>query len=123
MEAYGKAVALYQGDFLPEDPFLEWAAPVRDNLRTRYLRALEDGAELAESAGDRDRALAFQEKLFSADACNEKACCWLMTRYVSDKQRGKAVRTYEQCERALSRDLDLEPGEQTQRLYRSIIGG
>jgi ATP/maltotriose-dependent transcriptional regulator MalT/DNA-binding SARP family transcriptional activator len=123
MEEYGKAVALYRGDFLPEDPFLEWASPVRDSLRARYLRALEDGAKLAESAGDRDRALAFQEKLFSADACNEKACCWLMTRYLSDKQRGKAVRTYEQCERALSRDLDLEPGEQTKRLFRSIIGG
>jgi ATP/maltotriose-dependent transcriptional regulator MalT/DNA-binding SARP family transcriptional activator len=123
MEAYEKAVALYRGDFLPEEPFLEWAIPVRDRLRARYLRALEDGAGLAESAGDRDRTLAFREKLFSADACNEKACCWLMARYLSDKQRGKAVRTYEQCERALSRELDLEPDEQTKRLYRSIIGG
>ncbi len=96
---------------------------MRDRLRIRYLRALEDAARIAESSGDRDRALRFREKMFSADPCNEKACCWLMMRYQSDARRGEAIRTYEQCERAMSRDLDLEPAEQTKKLYRRVIGG
>ncbi len=120
---YEKAFDLYEGDFLPEDLYSDWAAPMRDRLRIRYLRALEDAAVIAESSGDRDRTLRFYERMFSADPCNEKACCWLMTRYHSDARRGEAIRTYERCERALSRDVDLEPEEQTKKLYRRIIGG
>ncbi len=123
VEEYEKAFDLYEGEFLPEDLYSDWAAPVRDRLRIRYLRALEEAAGIAESSGDRDRALRFTEKMFSADPCNEKACCWLMTRYQSDVRRGEAIRTYERCERAMNRDLDLEPEEQTKRLYRRIIGG
>ena len=120
---YEKAFDLYAGDFLPEDIYTDWASPVRDHLRIRYLRALEDAAGIAESSGDRDRALRFYEKMFSADPCNEKACCWLMTRYHSDARRREAVRTYERCERALSKDVDLEPDEQTKKLYRRILEG
>jgi ATP/maltotriose-dependent transcriptional regulator MalT/DNA-binding SARP family transcriptional activator len=120
---YEKAFDLYEGDFLPEDLYSDWAAPMRDRLRIRYLRALEDAAMLAESSGDRDRTLRFYERMFSEDPCNEKACCWLMTRYHSDTRRGEAVRTYERCERAMNLDLDLEPDENTKKLYRRIIGG
>jgi DNA-binding SARP family transcriptional activator len=120
---YEKAFDLYAGDFLPEDIYSDWAAPMRDNLRIRYLRALEDAAGIADSSGDRDRALRFYEKMFIADPCNEKACCWLMMRYQSDDRRREAVRTYERCERALSRDVDLEPDEQTKKLYRRILEG
>jgi len=120
---YEKAFDLYAGDFLPEDIYSDWATPVRDHLRIRYLRALEDAAGIAESSGDRDRALRFYEKMFIADPCNEKACCWLMMRYQSDDRRREAVRTYERCERALCRDVDLEPDEQTKKLYRRILEG
>jgi DNA-binding SARP family transcriptional activator len=118
---YENAIALYQGDFLPENLYNDWATHMRDRLRISYLRALEDAAGLAESSGDIDRALRFNEKLFLADPCHEKACCWLMTRYRSDTRRGEAIRTYERCERALSRELDLEPEEKTKKLYRSFI--
>jgi len=123
LEEYEKAFDLYEGDFLPEDLYSDWAAPMRDRLRIRYLRALEDAAAIAESSGDRDRTLRFYEKMFSADPCNEKACCWLMVQYHSDARRGEAIRTYERCERAMNRDLDLEPDEETKKLYRRIIGG
>jgi len=123
VEEYEKAFELYEGDFLPEDLYSDWAAPMRDSLRIRYLRALEDAAMIAESSGDRDRTLRFYERMFSADPCNEKACCWLMQRYHSDARRGEAIRTYERCERAMNKDLDLEPDEQTKQLYRRIIGG
>ena len=123
MDEYEKAIDLYKGDFLPDDLYSDWAAPMRERLRVRYVRSLEDAAAIAESSGDRDRALRFYEKMFSNDPCSEKACCWLMARYQSDARRSEAIRTYERCERALSRDLDLEPEARTKKLYRSIIGG
>jgi len=120
---YAQAFSLYRGDFLPEDLSLEWTTPVRDRLRILFLRGLEESAALAESTGDWDRALALQEKVFLADPCREKSCRWLMARYLTDGRRSDAIRVYERCERALCTELDLEPADDTKKVYRSIIGG
>ena len=123
LQEYERALMLYQGDFLNEDLYCEWSTGLRDHLRTSYLRVLEEAGELAESAGDRDKALQFFEKMFLSEPSNEKACQWLMAHYHSLGRRSEAVRVYERCERALSHDMDLEPDMRTKRLYRSIIGG
>jgi len=120
---YEKAFSVYHGDFLPDDLYAEWANSMRDRLRLLYFKALQDAAELAENMGGKDKAASFTDKIFSADPCNEAACRRLMTRHLSNGLRGEAIRTYEQCERALRRELDLEPEERTKKLYRSIIGG
>jgi DNA-binding SARP family transcriptional activator len=96
---------------------------MRDQLRVLYLGALADAAALAEASGDRSAALKFHEQLFLADPCNEKSCCWLMMRYQSEGRRNDAIRSYERCELALQRDLELEPEKTTKQLYRSILGG
>lgn len=119
---YEQALSLYGGDFLPQDLYEEWSSPVRDDLRSRYLHALERAGELADALGETPRAAALQERLFSEDPCNEKACRWLMTRAITDGRRGEAIRTYERCQLALRRELDIEPDEKTRRLFRSIIG-
>jgi LuxR family maltose regulon positive regulatory protein len=123
LKEYEQSVALYQGDFLPEDLYHDWAAETRDRLRAHYLRTLEEAGNLAESLGEKGRAQQFFEKMFLADPCSEKTCRWLMTRYLSVGRRSEAVRAYERCERALDTDMGLEPEEKTKKLYRSIIGG
>jgi DNA-binding SARP family transcriptional activator len=123
LDEYDKAFALYQGDFLPDDIYQDWAAPLRDSLRDRCFRALETAAALAEKSGDSGRALQCHEKLFHLDTCNEQSCCWLMLRYQSDGKRSDAIRAYERCERALANVMDMEPAEETKKVYRSIIEG
>ncbi len=121
LEEYERAIGLYEGDFLADDAYCDWSAPLRDRLRADYLRALEGAGRLAEAVGDRDKALGFYERMFQTEPASEKACRWLIARYLSLDRRTDAVRTYERCERALSRELDLEPEEKTKKLYRSII--
>jgi ATP/maltotriose-dependent transcriptional regulator MalT/DNA-binding SARP family transcriptional activator len=123
LEEYAQALMLYQGEYLPEDLSADWSSQTRDRLRMRYHQALENMASTAETAGDHERSLSAYERLFLDDPCNEKACCWLMLRLLSDGRRSEAIRVYERCERALSRELDLEPEEETRKIYRSIIGG
>jgi LuxR family maltose regulon positive regulatory protein len=120
---YEQAIELYQGDFLPEDLYHDWAAETRERLRGHYLRTLEDAGDLAESLGEKKRAQQFFEKMLLADPCSERACRWLMTRYLSLGRRGEAIRVYERCERALVTEMELEPEEKTKKLYRSILGG
>jgi DNA-binding SARP family transcriptional activator len=117
------ALAIYQGDFLPDDAYNDWAVDARERLRTHYHKALEDAGEIAELLEDRGKAAYFYDLRFSSDPCNEKSCRWLMAWHLANGHRSEAVRVYERCERALSRDLDTEPEEQTRKVYRRIIGG
>ena len=123
LEAYESTLAIYQGDFLPHDACQDWAGDARERLRAHYHKALEDAGELAELLKDRKRSAHFHGLRFSSDPCNEKSCRWLMSWHVANGHRSEAVRTYERCERALSRDLDMEPDEQTRKIFQRIIGG
>ncbi len=123
VEEYEKAFALYRGDFLPEDLYEDWAAEARDRIRLVYFKASEDAAEISDSLGDKSKTALLYEKLFHADPCNEKACRWLMSWHLAAGQRSEAIRIFERCQRALSKELDVEPDAKTKSLYRSIIGG
>ena len=52
------AARSYRGDFLEEDPYEDWAAPLRDEARTTYIAVVRALAEAATRAGDVDDAVA-----------------------------------------------------------------
>ncbi len=123
LASYERAVELYAGDLLPGDPYEEWTAAPREQMRSLFTEAIDHAAEAREALGDRSRSLAFYERMFTFDPCHDKACRWLMQRYSAEGERNKAVRVYERHELAVRRELDMEPDEMTKRVYRSIIGG
>lgn len=123
VQEYESALSLYQGDFLCEDMYEDWAAPVRDRFRNLYHEALEDAAALCESLEERNKTAEFYEKLFLSDQCNETACRWLMQWHISCGNRDEAVKTYDRCRLELMKELDAEPEALTKKLYRGIIGG
>jgi len=51
-----RAIALYRGDYLADEPDAPWADDLRETLRERYLAALQDLAGLYLDAGDWDAA-------------------------------------------------------------------
>ena len=123
IEEYDKAFKLYRGDFLPDDLYDDWASTGREQLRAQYFAALKSMARIAESSGDMVKAADAYSRLFQADESNEEACRWIMSHYLAAGDRTEALRTYERCQLALRRALDMEPEEQTKKLHRSIIGG
>jgi LuxR family maltose regulon positive regulatory protein len=120
---YDQAFSLYRGDLLPGDLFHDWARSTHDHLRTLHIEMLKHAADLKDSPEDRDTASALYAKMFFLDPCDEKACRWLMAHHLAAGQRGEAMRIYERCQLALRKELDIEPDDQTRRLYRTIIGG
>jgi LuxR family maltose regulon positive regulatory protein len=119
---YDQAFSLYHGDILPGDTYHDWTHSHREHIRKIHTDMLTHAAVLTDAQDDTDRAFAYYDRMFSLDPCNEKACRWLMAWHAAAGQRSDAVRLFERCQLALRKELDIEPDEQTRKVYRSIIG-
>ena len=86
------AVAAYRGDAFEEDPYAEWAWPVREEARAAYAEALHRLLGLQREAGAHDDALATARLVLSLDAYDEaahRACVELLT---GERRHGEAER-------------------------------
>ncbi|MBI3929541.1 MAG: AAA family ATPase [Armatimonadetes bacterium] len=118
-----RACNLYQGDFLADFPYCDWAEPDRQRLRALYL---ETGQRLAEGMAERGRAeeaLAIAHEMLTRDPCWEQAYQVLIRVYGRTGRGFLAARAYEQCVQALGEELGVEPCEQTDALYQEAITG
>jgi predicted ATPase/DNA-binding SARP family transcriptional activator len=119
----GRAVALYTGDLLPEDPYEDWAAARREGLRASYLTLLTRFSELHEARGELALALAVREKLLRADPLDEAAHVGLMRLHAHMGNRHLALRQYSRLQMLLERELGAPPDPETQNLAKSIREG
>jgi ATP/maltotriose-dependent transcriptional regulator MalT/DNA-binding SARP family transcriptional activator len=117
---YKKAIALYGGDFLPEEPYLAWAEKRREELRLTYLELLERVSRFYEQQGTLGRAIEYCKKAIQADPLLEPTYRRLMTLYTRRGMRAEALRTYEACRKALARELDTEPDAVTTAIFKKI---
>jgi DNA-binding SARP family transcriptional activator/predicted ATPase len=124
-----KAIALYRGPFLEgfsggDSPaFDDWALGVREQLAHQFSVALQALAEQYERRGEYARACEVARRRVAQAPWQEQAHQSLMRLLALSGQRGEALAQYEACCRALREELDVEPGEETQRLYDSIQSG
>ena len=84
------AEAAYAGDFLEEDPYEDWAATLREEVRAAYIavtRLLADGAA---ADGDADIAIRYYLRILERDAYDEAAHIGL----VAAGRHGEARRRY-----------------------------
>jgi DNA-binding SARP family transcriptional activator len=120
MHTYREALALYQGDFLPEDCYDDWTGHIRARLHEARLSALDRLGRLALAQGDLLSASEYCRQLLALDTCREDAHQRLMHCYALLGLRTQALRQYEHCVTALREDLGLAPLPETTRLYQQI---
>src|SRR5690606_33707455 len=123
MSAYGVAEELYQGDFLEEDLYEEWAAAQRERLRATYLRIADQLAAHFVTQHKYTSVTAIAQKALRYDPYYEAAHRYLMHCFMAQGQRHLAVRQYQICRDLLAKELDLQPSPETVRLYEQIRGG
>ena len=122
-EEYERALALYAGDLLAEDPYEEWAAGRREQLRGLRQELLSRLACAHESRGEFERGAAALRELLALDPSDEDAHRRLMRLYALAGDRRRALRQYRQCVEDLRRELDAEPERATAELYEQIAAG
>jgi ATP/maltotriose-dependent transcriptional regulator MalT/two-component SAPR family response regulator len=116
-----RAVALYQGDFLPEAQQV-WCVPIRETLWEMHIEALTGVGQCHEARGESEEAIRWYRRGLEIDELREDIHRRIMQCYISAGQRASALAQYHRCREALKREMNAEPSEETNLLYVQIAG-
>ncbi len=111
---------IYQGDFLFENCADSQIASTRDQFRETYLQSGNRLAELLFTASQWDDAMRICHDLLAIDPCNEPAFRSLMRCHAARGNRSAVHSVFQRCTAALREDLDVEPSEETIKLYKQL---
>ncbi|MEZ5444798.1 MAG: BTAD domain-containing putative transcriptional regulator [Gammaproteobacteria bacterium] len=120
MQEYGVAESLYQGRFMEDDLYADWADSQRQYLEQAYLEVASHLSALYFERGAPTAAVALCQKVLNFDPCYENAHRQLMLCYIAQGQRYLAVRQFHLCDAALRSRSGLTPSDETIALYRRI---
>lgn len=88
------AEAAYAGDFLEEDLYADWAAPLREEARLAYIAVGHALATLASADGELDDAARYLLRVLERDPYDEQAHLALVETLVRAGHHGEARRCY-----------------------------
>lgn len=120
LAACHEAMALYQGDFLEDDPYADWALICREQFRELYLGVLKQTSVLLERSGRREEAIGLCRRALQVDRGREEFHRDLMRLFLATGRRDEALRQYQTCRRILRRELGTVPAPETEALFRSL---
>jgi DNA-binding SARP family transcriptional activator len=117
---YEIASNLYQGDFLSDEPYEDWAVNTRERLRVIFLDMLDRLSQIYFSQGSYTTSAALCQRILECDNCREDATCRLMRCYCRIGQHNLALRQYQAIVEALRTELDVAPESTTTELAERI---
>jgi DNA-binding SARP family transcriptional activator len=117
---YERALGLYQGDFLADDPYEEWPGVAREHLLLAYLDVLDRLSGLYFGQHQYGACVALCRLLVARDPCREDGHRRLMRCFARQGQPHLALRQYQACADALARDLGVDPDPATVELAERI---
>lgn len=123
LDEFDQVIALYEGDFLPEDLYEDWAQKRRTRLQRMYCWLLENAAQIAIEGAMGTRACDYLQTLLEHNRTDEPAHHQLMLVYARLGRRSDALRQFQFLCEALHEDLHASPMPETVGLYRTIQEG
>jgi DNA-binding SARP family transcriptional activator len=120
--AYERAVALYQGDLLADDPYEDWPQLAREQLLLTYLDVLDRLSGCYFGQHQYGACVALCRQLVARDPCREDAHRRLMRCHSRQGQPHLALRQYQACVDALHQELLVDPEPATADLARQLRG-
>ncbi len=116
-----EALALYGGDYLPDDVYSDWTSARRLELRSDHQALMLHLSALCGARGELAEAEQQLHAVLAADPCREEAAQRLMALLAADERHGEAARVYHALEAALRDDLALAPAPETTDLYQRLL--
>jgi DNA-binding SARP family transcriptional activator len=115
-----RAVALYQGEFLPFTN-AEWAIGLRTALQETYLEALVGLANAARARRDHSAAIGVLKRALEIDPYREDIHRNILTCHAEQGERGLVLEHLENLRQLLHRDLGVSPSEETLSLVVNLL--
>lgn len=121
-----KSIQIYKGEFLEgfgsqnSLEFDEWLTQKREEYRRMMVSGLSTLADYYETLGDYPQTLVHVFRLVDMEPWQEKGRRQLMRLLSYSGERGAAVQYYEKYRADLSKELGVEPAEETQKLYELL---
>ena len=108
-ERLERALALYRGDFLADEPYAEWAFAERERLRALVEKPLRGLAELRLRANDLDTAIGYMERLGDMEPFDSDIQRQLITLLLAQGRRSRAIRQYQTFQMRMVRGFGEAP--------------
>jgi len=105
---YRRALSLYRGPFL-EACYMDWALERRERLEQAVLAGGHRLAQIALDAGRLAEALEHAHRALEVDPCHQESHLIAMQAHIAEGRPEEAVRQFDRCEKALRRELGMDP--------------
>ncbi len=122
VRAYEASVALYRGDFT-QGSYDPWVDEQRSYYKEQFLNALEAMANIAMKGEEWSRALQLAHSILHEDPFREDIHSLVMRAHVKLGNRSAAREQYETLKRLLQKELGVEPGAETRKIYKDLMSG
>jgi DNA-binding SARP family transcriptional activator len=103
-----QAERLYQGDFLEEESYVDWAVDCREEALDAAQSTLRQLADAETSRGDDEAALGYLRRLLERDSYDEQAWIELIKALMRLRRHGEARRQHARYSREMA-ELDVAP--------------
>ncbi len=117
------AANLYQGSYLLEELYSEWATQRRDALQRAWAGLLLKLSQIFVERKEFVNAIETLDRLRSTDPGNETALQRLMILLTQLDRRGEALQVYQRYAEMLRRDDESDPLPETVELYEKLCKG
>jgi len=117
--AFQQAVVLYEGSFLPNRIYVDWASTERERLQMLALSGYLSLAEL-QLEQQPNESIRLSEKALNIDQTWEEAYRIQMMAHMIKGNRPQVIKTYQRCKEILEKEFGIAPLPATKQLYNTI---
>jgi DNA-binding SARP family transcriptional activator len=112
--------SLYRGHFFDEAELPSWALPMRDRLRSRFIRSVDALGQRLERGDRPEVAIALYRAALEHDNLAEEIYQRLIACHVGRGENAQALNAYRRCRELLSLVLGLRPSSRTEALIAGL---
>lgn len=121
LDRYQKALALYQGDFLAELAYKDWAIAERERLRESFITlSIHTARLLTDLEIDIPEAVRILRRALATDPYREELHHALMSHLIKAGHHAEAARQYQLLVKMLDEEFGLPPSPDTQALFSTM---
>ena len=115
-----KIFSLYQNVFLSQLTDRYWTVKLREKLKSKFLRIIENFGNFYVEAGNHNEAIELYSKALEVDPLLESCYRQIMLCYLALGKKSDAVNTYRSCASMMKSSLGVEPSEETMQIHNKL---